>query len=59
MGRRLSSELETALASSKEFEERLRLNLETSMKTEEEYEAKSQQLTASITTLGRKHNSQA
>ena len=48
-----------ALASSKEFEERLRLNLETSMKTEEEYEAKSQQLTASITTLGRKHNSQA
>ncbi len=53
--RRLSAELETALAASKELEERLRLNLETSMKTEEEFEARTQQLTNSITILGRKH----
>jgi hypothetical protein len=44
--------LETALSSAKEFEERLRLNLETSMKTEEEFEMKSQKFTATISTLG-------
>jgi hypothetical protein len=51
--RRLSSELETVGTAARDFEERLRFQLETSLRTEEEQEARVRQMTANLSTLGR------
>ncbi len=51
--RRLSSELETVGTAARDFEERLRFQLETSLRTEEENETKVRQMTANLSALGR------
>ncbi len=52
--RRLSSELETVGTAARDFEERLRFQLETSLRTEEEQEVRVRQMTANLGALGRK-----
>jgi len=49
----LSTELASARDAARDFEDRLRLNLETSMKTEEENEIKVKEMTDRIALLGR------
>jgi DNA-directed RNA polymerase specialized sigma54-like protein len=53
--RRLSSELETVGTAARDFEERLRFQLETSLRTEEENDAKLREMTANLSALGKEN----
>jgi hypothetical protein len=52
--RRISCELESAQAAARDFEERLKFQLESSMNAEEENEARVKEMNARILSTGRK-----